>query len=213
MNFFQSFFQPDNYSTIPAAVSKPTVVWIHGANSSSLSFAYLRSNLNFEKEILINYSSMTSFYDNLETMKKDLAEAGPVFFVGHSLGGLYALHLTEYTDAIGGVSISTPFKGSFTADWAKYMVPNYPLFNDVGRRSKPVLESLKIKVTIPWTQIVSTAGSVPYHGGENDGVVTLSSMRARDDVDTVELAHTHYEIVLSPDTVEIILQKYNSIHY
>lgn len=212
MNFFQTFFSPNNQQESLETISSSTVVWIHGANSSSLSFAFLRSTLKFENEILINYSSMNSFYDNLETMKQDLANAGPIFFVGHSLGGLYALHLTQYTNAIGGVSISTPFGGSFTADWAKYIVPTYPLFGDVGRWSKPVLESLNIQLSIPWTQIVSTMGSVPYHGGENDGVVTLSSMRARKDVDIVELPHTHYEVVLSNDTAETILQKYNSIN-
>jgi pimeloyl-ACP methyl ester carboxylesterase len=153
---------------------------------------------------------MNSFQDNLETMKKDLVDAGPVFLIGHSMGGLYALHLTQHTNAVGGVSISTPLRGSSTADWAKYMVPNYPLFRDVGRRSKPVLESMKIQLNIPWTQLISTTGSVPYHGRINDGVVTVDSMRARDDVEKIELAHNHYEIVCSDDTAEIISTRYQN---
>jgi pimeloyl-ACP methyl ester carboxylesterase len=204
MNWLKSFFRTNEQKI------KPTVVWIHGANQTSLSFAYLRSKCNFTSEILINYSSMNSFHDNLETMKQDLTDAGPVFLIGHSMGGLYALHLTQHTNAVGGVSISTPLRGSSTADWAKYVVPSYPLFKDVGRRSKPVLESMEIQLNIPWTQLISTTGSVPYHGRINDGVVTIDSMRARDDVEKIELAHSHYEIVCSDVTAEIISARYSS---
>jgi pimeloyl-ACP methyl ester carboxylesterase len=204
MNWFKSFFRTNEQKI------KPTVVWIHGANQTHHSFSYLRSKCDFASEILINYSSTNSFDDNIETMKQDLTDAGPVFLIGHSMGGLYALHLTQYTNAVGGVSISTPFKGSFTADWAKYVVPNYQLFKDVGRRSKPVQEAANIQLTIPWTQLISTAGSVPYHGGDNDGVITLESMRARDDVEEIELAYTHYEIVCSDATAEIISARYSS---
>ena len=43
--------------------------------------------------------------------------------IGHSLGGLYALHLTKHVNVAGAVSISTPFAGSWTADWAIFFVP------------------------------------------------------------------------------------------
>ena len=46
----------------------PTVVWIHGANQTSLSFNYLRAKTNFEREYLIDYSSMNRFYYNLDKM-------------------------------------------------------------------------------------------------------------------------------------------------
>ena len=59
---------------------------------------------------------------------------GPYFMIGHSLGGLYALHLTKHVDVAGAVSISTPFAGSWTADWARFFVPTYQLFRDVGRK-------------------------------------------------------------------------------
>ena len=88
------------------------VIWLHGANQSSLSFEYLRNQTQFPKEILINYSSMNRFYDNLDTITEQCQNKGPHFIIGHSMGGLYALHLTKYLRIIGGVSISTPFRGS-----------------------------------------------------------------------------------------------------
>jgi len=186
----------------------PTVVWIHGANQTSLSFNYLRAKTNFEREYLIDYSSMNRFYYNLDKMIVELKDIGPVFVVGHSLGGLYALHLTQHVEVVGGVSISTPFRGSSTADWAKYMVPSYALFKDVGRQAPAVQDSFKIYLDIPWTQIVSTTGSVPYHNGPNDGVVTIASMEHRQDMEFIRVEHTHYEVVCSDLVADIIVQKY-----
>lgn len=190
----------------------PTVVWIHGANQSDLSFAYLRSVCGFSKEIAVNYSSMNRFYSNLETMIGELESAGPLFMVGHSLGGLYALHLTRHVDVVAAVSISTPYRGSSAADWAKYIVPSYPLFRDVGRRSPAVVAAEDIVLDVPWTQVVSTTGSVPYLNGPNDGVVTVASMRHRSDMAHIEVPHTHYEVMCSAVVADIILQKYNQIN-
>lgn len=187
------------------------VIWLHGANQSSLSFEYLRSKTNFSNEILINYSSMNRFHDNLDMITEQCQNKGPHFVVGHSMGGLYALHLTKYLRIVGGVSISTPFRGSSTADWAKYIVPSYPLFKDIGRKSDPIKQANEIELDIPWTQIVSTTGSVPYHNGPNDGVVTLASMTHRADMEFIELPHTHYEVMCSKGVADIISSRYSNI--
>lgn len=184
------------------------VIFIHGANQTSLSFKYLQTKTQFSKEIMINYSSMDKFYDNLDMITEQCQNRGPHFVIGHSMGGLYALHLTKYLQVVGGVSISTPFRGSSTADWAKYVVPSYPLFRDIGRKSDPIKKANEIELDIPWTQIVSTTGGVPYHNGPNDGVVTLASMTHRTDMEHIEVAHTHYETMCSDRVAEIIKQKY-----
>jgi pimeloyl-ACP methyl ester carboxylesterase len=186
------------------------VIWIHGANQSSLSFEYLRSKTQFSKEITINYSSVNRFQDNLKDIVEQVQGNGPHFVIGHSLGGLYALHLTQYIRVAGGVSISTPFRGSSTADWAKYIVPSYQLFRDIGRKADPVVKGNDITLDIPWTQIVSTTGSVPYHNGPNDGVVTLASMKHRPDMEHIEVPHTHYEVVCSQNVADIIFARYSS---
>lgn len=209
LNFFKTFL-PKRTQVVDTRLIGPTIVWIHGANQSSLSFNYLREKCAFPKEYLVDYSSMNRFYYNLEDMVKQLEDIGPIFVVGHSLGGLYALHLTQHVEVVGGVSISTPFRGSSTADWAKYMVPSYPLFKDIGRRAQPVQDSFKIFLDIPWTQIVSTAGGVPYHNGANDGVVTLASMEHREDMEKIRVDHTHYEVMCSDKVANSIKYCYTN---
>ena len=187
------------------------VIWCHGANQTSLSFKYLQNKTQFTNEIMVNYSSMNRFYDNLEMIADTCKGKGPHFVIGHSMGGLYALHLTKYIRVVGGVSISTPFRGSSTADWAKYIVPSDPLFKDIGRKSDPIREANDIKLDIPWTQIVTTAGGVPYHNGPNDGVCTIASMQHRTDMTHIEVNHTHYETMVSDQVAEIIKTNYNAI--
>jgi len=210
LNYIKNLF-----GNIPAEEKRTTndinVIWLHGANQSSLSFKYLQTKTQFPNEILINYSSMNRFADNLEMIIETVKGKGPHFVVGHSMGGLYALHLTKYIRVVGGVSIGTPFRGSSTADWAKYIVPGYALFKDIGRRSDPIKQANEIEIGVPWTQIVSTHGHVPYHNGPNDGVVTLASMKSRDDMTHIEVPHTHHEVCVSDQVAEIILDSYNAI--
>ena len=187
------------------------VIWLHGANQSSLSFEYIRHKTNFPNEIFINYTSMNRFQDNLEMIVDQVKGKGPHFVIGHSMGGLYALHLTHHVRVVGGVSISTPFRGSSTADWAKYIVPSYPLFKDIGRKSDPIKQANEIVLDIPWTQIVSTAGSVPYHNGPNDGVCTIASMKHRTDMTHIDVPHTHYEVMCSDRVAEIASTCYSRV--
>ena len=188
------------------------VIWIHGANQSGLSFQYLRSLTRFKNELVVDYDTSNKFFNNLEMLSKKISQVrAPYFVIGHSLGGLYALHLTKHVDVAGAVSVSTPFAGSWTADWARFFVPTYQLFRDVGRRSIPVKESQGINLKVEWTQIVSTKGNVPYHGGQNDGVCTIKSMKSRKDMELIEVPHTHFEVMCSDLVAKIILERYQKI--
>lgn len=204
LNWFKGFSKQETNSEHSVA---HTTICIHGANQSSLSFAYFKTKLSKFNFIDVNYSSTVDFYTNLEKMVLNLPNDIPVNVIGHSLGGIYAVHLTKHLNVQQGISISTPFRGSSTADWAKYIVPGYQLFRDVGRKSKPIVESMSYTLNIPWTQIVSTKGSVPYHSGPNDGVVTIASMTARTDVEYEFVDHNHYEVMCSDAVIDIIEKK------
>ncbi len=209
LNLIKKWFIFKKKENFGADFSDLSVIWIHGANQSGLSFQYLRSLTRFKNELVVEYDTSERFYNNLEMLSKKIDQIrGPYFIIGHSLGGLYALHLTRYIDIAAAVSISTPFAGSWTADWARFFVPTYQLFRDVGRRSTPIKQSQDITLQIDWTQIVSTKGNVPYHGGQNDGVCTIKSMKSRDDMQLIEVPHTHFEVMCSDYVAEIILDNY-----
>ena len=212
LNLIKKWFTLFRQENDQAVSSDIAVVWIHGANQSGLSFQYLRSLTRFKNELVVEYDTSDKFFDNLEMLSNKINQVrGPYFVIGHSLGGLYALHLTKHIDIAGAVSISTPFAGSWTADWARFFVPTYQLFREVGRRSIPVKESQDINLKVEWTQIVSTKGNVPYHGGPNDGVCTIKSMKSRKDMELIEVPHTHFEVMCSDLVAEVISDRYQKI--
>lgn len=195
------------------------ICFIHGANASHKSFAYIESNIGVPEEdiIAIEYNSREGFYNNFGEMVRILRrfKGEQIFFIAHSLGGIYAVHLAEAfrSQVIGAVTISTPYGGAETGDWLKWIFPSHQLFKDIGRYSAPIDNSLNINVgDMDWTQVVSTTGFVPHIPFNNDGVVTVRSMSYRDDMQKIEVPANHYEIVLCDTVVDIINKKLKEVY-
>ena len=73
LNYIRNLFNNNNTEYTGEDIEDINVIWLHGANQTSLSFEYLRTKTQFSKEILVNYSSMNRFYDNMSE-KKDLSK-------------------------------------------------------------------------------------------------------------------------------------------
>lgn len=193
-----------------------TIVYIHGASATSESFSYIRQYVREHTElpdIALEYNSQEGFNHNIKEMYGKLDEAEKLFFVSHSLGGIYALHLANhYKDrTVGGVSLSTPYGGCMQADFAKYFLPFSRLMKDIGTMSAPMMDAKRLPKPPYWTNIVSTRGDSPWIHERNDGVVTLESMRYRDDFELIEIDVNHYEVVLNNKVIEIILEKIKKV--
>lgn len=185
------------------------VVYIHGATASERSFAFIQKSLKAKNPIYLNYEKNSTAKDNLSIMKIELLKANePLFVIAHSMGGLYATYLQkEFANIKGVISLATPFNGSEIAMWGAMLNPAYQLFQDITPHSTFVSESKKIEITVPWLQVVTTIGDVPWIMGDNDGIVTRSSMTCRTDVEYLELDRNHYEIVLSNRVIDIIKKR------
>ena len=192
------------------------IVYIHGASATGESFTHIRQYVRdyFEEpDILLEYTSSDGFDYNLKQMKGKLDDAERLFFVSHSLGGIYSLHLANHYNATtkGGVSLSTPYGGSKEADFAKYFLPFNKLMRDIGPMSSPMREARYLDAPPNWTQVVTTVGQSPWIYEPNDGVVTLDSMRSRTDFELVEMKLNHYEVVLSDKVVELIIDRIKKV--
>jgi len=184
------------------------IVYIHGANATSESFTYIREHIN-QQDMTIDYYSADGFETNLRAMKLKLESIDQIFFVAHSLGGIYALHLAnEFPEkTLGGVTLSTPYGGSREADYAKYFLPFNQLIHDIRPHSPPIARVKELSLPKIWTNIITTRSTSLWMREPNDGVVTHRSMRAREDMDLVDVDLNHYEVVVSNKTVEIIKDK------
>lgn len=192
------------------------IVYIHGASATAESFTHIRQYVRDyieEPDIALEYRSEDGFDHNLANMKGQLDDEDRLFFVSHSLGGIYALHLANYyrETTVGGISLSTPYGGSKQADFARYFLPFNRLMKDIGPMSRPMAEAQRMSAPPNWTQVVSTAGQSPWIHEPNDGVVTIESMRFRTDFEQVELPINHYEVVISNRVVELVLDRISRV--
>lgn len=187
-----------------------TIVYIHGATASGASFNYLREHLAVSQELVLEYDSEHGFFKNLERMYDTLmSKKGKLFFVGHSLGGIYCLSLANYFPArvLGGVTISTPYGGSEIASFAKYFAPFSVLLKEITPYSKPIQHAKQVLIPKNWTNIVTTKGNSPWIPGDNDGVVTVDSQRYHKDITLIDLHTNHYEVLMHPETVKVLREK------
>ena len=185
------------------------IVYIHGAGASGGTFNYIREHLKHDDELIVEYSTIDGFENNLETMMRLLVDADNLFFICHSMGGIYAAHLASHfqEQTIGAVTMSTPYGGAGVADYAKYFLPFSRLLRDIGPNSRPMRLTNKLEIVHPWCNIVTTAGDSPWMVEPNDGVVTIASQKHRKDMEFYELELNHYEVVISKETVNIIKKK------
>jgi len=183
------------------------LVYIHGASATSESFNYIRSKLG--DGINIDYDSRNGFENNLAEMKQSLMNTKDIFFVAHSLGGIYALHLANHmpSQVLGAVTLSTPYGGAEVADYVQYFLPFSRLMRDIGPSSWSMRQADKIKIQHPWTNVVTVRGQSPFMLAHNDGVVTISSQKHHADMELIEVELNHYEVVLSDAVIDIIKKR------
>ena len=185
-----------------------TLVYIHGASATSESFNYIRSKLG-GKDMTVNYDSRNGFENNLAAIKEQIGKTKDVFFVAHSLGGIYSLHLANAipNQVLGAVTLSTPYGGAEVAEFAKFFLPFSRLMRDIGPSSWAMRQADKIKIQHPWTNVVTVKGQSPFMVEPNDGVVTIASMKHHADMELVEVDYNHYEVVLSDKIIDIIKER------
>lgn len=189
------------------------LIYIHGANATSESFNYIRKHIG-GNDFIINYDSRNGFQANLEDMADQIKDFKEIFFICHSLGGIYALHLAnKFPDkVVGAATLSTPYGGAEVADVAKYFLPYSRLLKDIGPNSWAMREASKIHVQHPWCNIVTIQGDSPWVMGKNDGVVTIASQKYHgEDMDLIEVEYNHYEVVLSNQVIKIIKERIKKV--
>lgn len=186
------------------------IVYIHGASATSESFNHIREHIGGE-DMVMNYDSRNGFENNFKEMQVHLKGYSNIFFIAHSLGGIYALHLANALPeaVVGAVTLSTPYGGAEVADVAKYFMPFSRLMRDIGPSSWAMKQADRIKIQHPWTNVVTVKGQSPFMHEPNDGVVSIASQKHHIDMELLEVDYNHYEVVLSEQVIGIIKERAN----
>lgn len=202
-----------------------TEVWfIHGANATPASFNFLKAKLELIPE-LNNYLFRDVTYDcqdNLATTVRVLLSKVPrevpLYLVGHSLGGVIATAFAKKVqesvtgiDLRGVITLASPLGGSESANYLRFIYPHYNLFKNISTVSPVIREIQSFVPEVPFVSVVTNSGNNPLFPTANDGVVTVMSQRTLKGPEYVELASNHFEVLVSPDTVDIMKQFFSSV--
>jgi triacylglycerol esterase/lipase EstA (alpha/beta hydrolase family) len=180
-----------------------TIVFLHGANSSDKSFNYIRARLPKHTSVPLEYDTKTPLVENIEQIKTAILAVSndDISIVSHSLGGVIAVSVAKEIPAIKKiVTMSTPFGGSQSADILKWMFHNSQLLKDIST-TNPVISNLSKREDLEVLSFVSTLGASDFIKGENDGVVTLESMKSLSGPTYKEVSTNHFEILLDDSVV------------
>ena len=177
------------------------VVFIHGLGASPTSFAHLA--LHAPGCVLARYDSHMPIKTSIEQVRHQLPQEENIL-IGHSLGGIIAVHLAYTMPVSHVVTMSSPLGGSKPARWLKWVMFGMGVFSDLTPESA-LIHQLQTPPPCPVLSLTSTSGGMPtLFGEENDGTVTLSSQRALPYAAHRDICANHMEILLHPDTVNLV---------
>ncbi len=193
-------------------------VWfLHGANATPASFNYIKESLRQDPEFdeCIFTDITYDCQENLVSVITVLALSAPsdrqLYLVGHSLGGVLAVAISQRIKHFempvtirGIVTMSSPFGGSETADYLRWLYPHYHLFKSVSTQNRMILDLKAVGAVVPTLSIVTTSGNNPLSSTANDGIVTIISQRSLPNAKYIEVPHNHFEVLVSPGTVDHI---------
>lgn len=190
-------------------MAKRKDIWyIHGANCSRLSFAHFEKLLPKHNVNHIEYEPKNSIPTLLDHVTTSLPYDKPISIIGHSLGGVLAVLMSQRACSVNFkiekiVTLASPFGGSKAANILKWIHPEHRFLNDLSQYSDIILNLQNKGAIVPTLNIISTAGSLPIMGEPNDGIVSVASQRALYGAEQHELPVNHFEILLSPESVRL----------
>ena len=194
-------------------MSKPLIIFIHGALSSAKSWNYVRFYLRRQlkdADVLMLEYDITSedaadIVDQLYLQIVDkLPEDNQVFLVGHSFGGILAVELARRIDenACTVVTLSSPFGGSGVAMLLKLFKPSSHLYKNIGTYDTFMSRFRGKSLDCPtYSFITSSDQAADFLSGPNDSVVTVSSQEEFNEDALLKhkyVSCNHFEVLLSP---------------
>ena len=179
--------------------------WVHGAYATKNSFNYLKTQMDLDNDVFIEYKSDSDLIDVLNEIRKKLQayiDAGEeIDLIGHSLGGVLCLILVQTGLKVRSITtLSAPFGGITNHFLLRFWFPK-SIYTEFHKLEEKYMHLIEMPVKIPYRFFVSTKGKNPlFLGKENDGVVTVEAQTFLDEVEYFEVDLNHYEILMDQET-------------
>lgn len=188
--------------------TKLNVMLIHGAWSSHGSFNFITRMLDLYLESYINeviFYDYTPINNNsteiVKQARKKLDESGKqTIVVGHSMGGLVALAISDHEACKQVITMASPLSGiAIEKMFQPFIYGRAPILAELAPRSDFIKSLHKKKYEKRVDCIITTTGFNPVMLEKNDGVVSIASQESW--LPSTAVLHyvdcNHYEILQS----------------
>ncbi|RYD62756.1 MAG: alpha/beta fold hydrolase [Verrucomicrobiaceae bacterium] len=184
---------------------QPLIWYIHGLQSTHRSFNFLKSKFPEHEYVDVMYDANESMIRLVETLVARIeSQDRPLILVGHSLGGVIAAAVATRTTKVTKVAtLSSPFGGSKVASLLRWMCMS-PSLDNIHPHSALMNDIRRSRVRQPTLSVVTTGGSTPLIGEDNDGVVTVASQKEIKGPIFFERDVNHFEVLLCEDVAELL---------
>jgi triacylglycerol esterase/lipase EstA (alpha/beta hydrolase family) len=180
------------------------ILAIHGAFSTPLIFGFLKRELNQFNWKFVDYPAHP---ENIQEVLNRAIAFDPglktYHVVGHSMGGLVALSLSNLPWVKSITTIATPL-GGIDLNPLQRWLNRSQFLNEITGNSKLVKRLQSQQYPQPIQHIVTTKGFNPWLWEDNDGVVTLRSQRHWCAGAVIEVSTNHSEAMMHTTTAQIL---------
>ena len=178
------------------------ILGIHGAWSSSTSFNYLKSKTKSKIWTCIDYDHRVNAWEDILNMSIGIMRE-PYIAIGHSLGGLVALHQTHDVLCKGIITIASPLAG-LDMNIVQQYLSRSTLMGKISSNSRVIDEIQNFTYHTPVLHLIATKGYNPFIYEPSDGVLPIKVQTAWTCGEIVEIPNNHHEILQSDATVSAV---------
>ena len=179
------------------------MVAIHGAWSSSTSFNYLRSQVK-GSWLTIDYDHQhDGIWDIIR--RANAAIAQPCVVIGHSLGGIAALHLHDNPMVKGIVTLASPLAG-LELNLLQIYLSRSKLITEIASETHLIRDMKRHVYTKPVLHVIANRGFNPFIYEDSDGVLPRKVQTGWSCGRMIPVETNHYEILQHADTVQQLRQ-------
>lgn len=175
---------------------------IHGAWSSPVSFNYLSS------KIKTNWTTLS--YDHATDSMRDIIQRAndiikePCTIIGHSLGGIAALHLHDNPLVERIITLASPLAG-LELNLIQLYFSRSKLIGQISKDSHIIKDMKRATYSKPVKHLIAGRGFNPFIYEDNDGVLPVKIQTGWNCGEFVKIDANHYEILQHADTVSAIV--------
>jgi Alpha/beta hydrolase family len=174
------------------------IIAIHGAWSSSISFNHLRTQIKGSWHA-VDYDHATDTMWDIIGKTNEIIKK-PSVIIGHSLGGIAAMHVHDNPLVRGIITLASPLAG-LELNLLQIYLSRSKLIAQIASDTHLIRDMKKRQYDKPVLHLVANRGFNPFIYEDSDGVLPRKVQTGWGCGDFQEITANHYEILQSPESI------------